>query len=661
MPSFASPDPSWLRLLHDGSPRHLFEARRDALVRSGAKSEALHEADLALMIHDRLADLARQGRELSALNTVARRLASVQRMDSVLAEVVTQTRQLLGTDVTYLMLREPSGDRLRIEVVDGSLGSVLRGIELAPGEGLGGEVLRTGQPLWVESYVDAPGLRHVTSIDAAAVSEHLGGMLGLPLRAGHDVLGVLIAADRRPRRFMPAEVELLAGLAAHAAISVSNARLFESLERALENVQETNARLGQTLEQRSRESTLREALGVAVVAGADAAQLCQVLSDTVGAPVHLVRGDTRHPGHVGPQPGTPSNATGAVRGSDSLPESVFATIGELADDPRPTSRRLDKDSGDDPAGTADVGAALAPIILSDGCAGWLVLCTDGPSTPEQLQLLVIGAASVAVVLAHERTLTQVELRARGELLRALLDADIDIDTVRRRAAGVGVDLGAVSAVMVIRGAERAQQAAQQQSLFFLARETGSWAGDHDDEFVLLALGPTASAIRDRVRLVSNLGQATVGITPCSGGVEATRKAYVAARQTALVLQALERFGGIALGGELGAYQALLSHAGRGDLRAFVDATIGDLIRSDEERGRDLTKTVARYLANAQHHARTCAELHIHANTLYARLERVTELLGTTWRDADRLLEIQLALRMRELVVRIEAGPGAAEL
>lgn len=46
-----------------------------------------------------------------------------------------------------------------------------------------------------------------------------------------------------------------------------------------------------------------------------------------------------------------------------------------------------------------------------------------------------------------------------------------------------------------------------------------------------------------------------------------------------------------------------------------------------------------------------AELHIHANTLYARLERISELLGPTWRDPDRLLEIQLALRVRGLITR----------
>lgn len=603
VPIPASPESSWLQLLHAGLPRHVLEERRDVEARSGSAPNASRDSELALQIHDRLTDLARQSRELAALNTVARRLASVQGMDSVLTEVVAQSRQLLGGDLAYVMLREPEGGQLRIEVVDGSLGSTLTGIRLSPGEGLGGEVLRTGQPLWVESYLDAAELRHLARVDDAALSEHLGGMLGLPLRVGGDVLGVLIVADRRPRQFTPAEVELLAGLAAHAAVAVSNARLFKNLERTLDRLRSTNAQLEDSLERRSRESALSEALGEAVVAGADTSQLCQILSEAAGFPVHLIRG---------------SNAR--------------------ADD-------------------AGAGPACAPVMLSDGCAGWLTLCTDGPSLPEHLQLLVIGAASVAVVLAHERTVAQVELRTRGELLHVLFDTDSDVDTVRRRAAGAGIDLDAVSAVMVVRGPERALRAARNRGLLNLTSQTGSWLGDHGDEIVLLALGPSATTIAERVRLhVPDLGQATVGIAACQGGVEPIRQAYVSARQTSLVLQALEREGGIALGGELGAFQALLSHAGRGDLRAFIDATIGELVRGDEKRGRDLTRTLARYLANAQHHARTCADLHIHANTLYARLERITEMLGPTWRDPDRLLEIQLALRMRNLVTRIETGP-----
>ena len=45
---------------------------------------------------------------------------------------------------------------------------------------------------------------------------------------------------------------------------------------------------------------------------------------------------------------------------------------------------------------------------------------------------------------------------------------------------------------------------------------------------------------------------------------------------------------------------------------------------------------------------TADRLHIHANTVTQRLDRVTQLLGPDWRDPVRLLDVQLALQMVRL-------------
>ena len=63
-----------------------------------------------------------------------------------------------GVDVAYIMLLR--ADRLRIEVVDGAMGSAMRGIELESGQGLGGQVLATGRPLWSERYLEDTGFPH---------------------------------------------------------------------------------------------------------------------------------------------------------------------------------------------------------------------------------------------------------------------------------------------------------------------------------------------------------------------------------------------------------------------------------------------------------------------------------------------------------------------
>ena len=165
-----------------------------------------------------VAELRRRAEELAVLNDLARRLAALHDTREVLDEVARQARRLLGVDVAYIMLLR--ADRLRIEVVDGAMGSAMRGIELESGQGLGGQILATGRPLSSERYLADTGFPHGEGTDAAALSEQLGGILGVPLVAGDDTLGVLLAADRRPRAFGDRDVELLAGLAAHAALAL---------------------------------------------------------------------------------------------------------------------------------------------------------------------------------------------------------------------------------------------------------------------------------------------------------------------------------------------------------------------------------------------------------------------------------------------------------
>ncbi|MGP5123585.1 helix-turn-helix domain-containing protein [Glutamicibacter ardleyensis] len=52
------------------------------------------------------------------------------------------------------------------------------------------------------------------------------------------------------------------------------------------------------------------------------------------------------------------------------------------------------------------------------------------------------------------------------------------------------------------------------------------------------------------------------------------------------------------------------------------------------------------------HARTCAALYIHANTLYNRLERIDKFIGPGWKDSSRNLDLQLAMRLNRLISTI---------
>lgn len=580
------------------------------------------EIEAVLQIRTRLDERKQHADELTVLNDLARRLASLRDSHELLQEIALQARRLLRVDVAYIMRRQRD-DILRIEVVDGSMGSVLRGIELGSGRGLGGEVLRTGRPMWSEVYLEDTGFPHVESIDAAASSEQLGGILGVPLIVGTETIGVLLAADRRPRRFTGREIELLAALAAHAAVAIRNADLFEGHRAAAEELKAANDRLRRTNDTRQRAIDLRESLTGAVIRGGGFAEVAAELERAIGAPVAL-RGADGEP-LAGPRLDVP----------DGRP--LFGHVTSV------TPRRLALTGGE---------AVVAPVFLPSGYAGCLVAVSFPALDDEAVQLLTIGATSAALVMASERLVAEAELRSRGEFVNALLSPDADDRSVRRRARATGIDLDRVSVVVVLDpGGEDPRTAAQLATR--LAGELGGWSADHADHIVTFLPAAATSPVKERLhRLTGGRLPCAVGIAPCKGGTREVRLSHEIARQSATVLHALGRSTDCVESSELGVYRTLFSQAGRDEIKSFVEATIGPLLAHDRDRQRDLVHTLSTYLEQSQHHARTCSELHIHANTLYQRLDRVTELIGSRWREPQRSLEFQLALRLDDLLVRL---------
>ncbi|MFJ4378914.1 PucR family transcriptional regulator [Streptomyces albidoflavus] len=86
-----------------------------------------------------------------------------------------------------------------------------------------------------------------------------------------------------------------------------------------------------------------------------------------------------------------------------------------------------------------------------------------------------------------------------------------------------------------------------------------------------------------------------------------------------------------------------------DLGAFVDRALGPLLDHDRRAKPPLLPTLTAYLAHAGRKAETARELHLNRQTLYNRLARIAELLGTDLDDPHTVLALSLALRARRHV------------
>jgi sugar diacid utilization regulator len=255
---------------------------------------------------------------------------------------------------------------------------------------------------------------------------------------------------------------------------------------------------------------------------------------------------------------------------------------------------------------------------------------------------------MALLLLFRRNMTEVEGRVRGELLDDLVAGHVsDPDALDARARRLGVDLSIPHVLVVVRHGGRREQAAFWAASCSAVEHGLSTA--YSDELVLLVPGDRPEEVATRVAkdLGAALGvPATAGaagpITLPDGAVTARQEA----RRCADALLALGREGDGASAAGLGFVGLLIGDAG--DVGAFVERTLGPVISYDERRGTALTRTMAIYFDTGGSLARTAERLHIHANTVTQRLDRVGRLLGPGWQRADRALQIQLALHLHRL-------------
>ncbi|GAB3907956.1 hypothetical protein GCM10027612_81740 [Microbispora bryophytorum subsp. camponoti] len=211
---------------------------------AGADSATLEELErakvAALQVRAVLRRRAKREAELSALFDTASDLAGLRDLDAVLEAIVHRARQLLATDIAYMTLNDPERGDTYMRVTDGSISASFRRLRLPMGAGLGGLVAQSGTPYNTADYFADPRFRHTNTIDVAVHEEGLVAILGVPLRLGTQVIGVLFAANRSARPFAQEEVALLCSLAAHAAVAIDTARLLQETRAALTELSEAN-------------------------------------------------------------------------------------------------------------------------------------------------------------------------------------------------------------------------------------------------------------------------------------------------------------------------------------------------------------------------------------------------------------------------------------
>ncbi len=169
----------------------------------------------------------RRGEELAALLRAARTVMSGLDLQETLDRILGEAAQISGCSHVKVLLVDKEAGVLRVGALQGT--AMPPGFQLPLGVGHSGLVASTGQPLFCADAQNDP-----RSVLAEADRERgIVTYLGLPIKSGDEVLGVLTFNTTEPHQYSPEELGYLAAFADQVAVAIENARLYEATVRQL--------------------------------------------------------------------------------------------------------------------------------------------------------------------------------------------------------------------------------------------------------------------------------------------------------------------------------------------------------------------------------------------------------------------------------------------
>jgi PAS domain S-box-containing protein len=187
-----------------------------------------------------ISDLEQGHQETRLLLELTRTTAHALEMERILGSAADFTVRLLDATHCFILLYDDREQALR-----GAAGSAL----------VREEAPRVSIPLSLETVTGRAAVQRrpvaIGDLDAASGGYHQGykqhfgakAALAVPMISREELIGVVLIVDKRPRRFDPQQLELAQASAGQLAMSVANARLFDSLRQSYETLQLTRAEM----------------------------------------------------------------------------------------------------------------------------------------------------------------------------------------------------------------------------------------------------------------------------------------------------------------------------------------------------------------------------------------------------------------------------------
>ena len=397
--------------------------------------------------------LQRRAETLALFNEVSRSVTAKLDLSEVLNIVVEMAPRLLGCDHGSIYLLDADSGRYVPRAAHGFVLEHIAALTFAPGEGLAGEVAKTGMPLAVDDVRQDP--RFVPG----PVEVEIGSTVLVPLTVDNQVVGVLCVDRREPHVFSAAEVATLSALADQVAVAVENARLFDKVrrfsqeleQRVEERTQALAAAMMRLTEERDRVETLYRItsqlsvsldldyvlnLALKLVVAAVGAERASILMLDVESEKLIYRAGLG-PGVKLPHGGRPTRFS---RGEGLAGWVVEHRQAAIVPDVRLDPRWVEQQERE----RIYCSALAVPLLAGDEVLGALLLFHSQPGHFNEDHLVLVETAAIQVAQSINNAELYNLIRNQAERLGSMLKAQ-QVEAAKRQAILEGVADGVIVA------------------------------------------------------------------------------------------------------------------------------------------------------------------------------------------------------------------------
>ena len=220
-----------------------------AMVFAAQAATAINNARLFDETQRLLKETEQRNRELAIINRIQKGLASkleIQAMIDLFGDELTQIfppqERKANNYTVFIALYNPQTKLIQFPYLIDGAGTRFMEPPAELGPGLTSAVIRSGQPL-VLNTLEEQFAHGVITFTQDGVHIESQSWLGVPIKSGDQVIGVVSMQDQRPNLFTESDVRLISTLASSLKAALENARLFDETQRLLKETEQRNAEL----------------------------------------------------------------------------------------------------------------------------------------------------------------------------------------------------------------------------------------------------------------------------------------------------------------------------------------------------------------------------------------------------------------------------------